>query len=100
MRRQAITVFNFSQFENHVRTILGLPLGSSRMIAPAAVMINMLGNKEGNGSPTGIEKALAIEGAYVHVYGKTTTNIGRKMGHINIVDKKVCFKRLLKLQSI
>ena len=78
-----------SQFENHVRTILGLPLGSSRMIAPGAVMINMLGNKEGNGSPTGIEKALAINGAYVHVYGKTTTNIGRKMGHVTALGSSV-----------
>ena len=78
-----------SQFENHVRTILGLPLGSSRMIAPGAVMINMLGNKEGNGFPTGIEKALAINGAYVHVYGKTTTNIGRKMGHVTALGSSV-----------
>ncbi|HBH11147.1 MAG TPA: 5-(carboxyamino)imidazole ribonucleotide synthase, partial [Gammaproteobacteria bacterium] len=36
-----------SQFENHVRAILGLPLGSTRMITPAAVMINLLGEKEG-----------------------------------------------------
>ena len=78
-----------SQFENHVRTILGLPLGSSRMIAPAAVMINMLGNKEGNGFPSGIEKALAINGAHVHVYGKTTTNIGRKMGHVTALGSSI-----------
>ena len=71
-----------SQFENHVRAVLGLPLGSTRMVAPAAVMINMLGNKEGNGFPTGIEKALAINGVHIHVYGKTTTRIGRKMGHV------------------
>jgi len=78
-----------SQFENHVRAILGLPLGSTRMIAPAAVMINILGNREGNGFPTGIEKALAINGAHVHVYGKTTTNIGRKMGHVTALGSSI-----------
>ncbi len=78
-----------SQFENHVRAILGLPLGSARMIAPAAVMINILGNREGNGFPTGIEKALAINGAHVHVYGKTTTNIGRKMGHVTALGSSI-----------
>jgi 5-(carboxyamino)imidazole ribonucleotide synthase len=71
-----------SQFENHVRAILGLPLGSTRMVAPAAVMINMLGEEQGTGYPVGIEQALAVKGAHIHVYGKTTTNLGRKMGHI------------------
>ena len=78
-----------SQFENHVRAILGLPLGSTRMIAPAAVMINILGDKEGNGSPTGIEKALAVNGAHVHIYGKTTTNVGRKMGHVTAIGSSI-----------
>ena len=71
-----------SQFENHVRAILGLPLGSTRMITPAAVMINLLGEKEGDGFPVGIEKALEIKGAHVHVYGKTATNIGLSLIHI------------------
>ena len=78
-----------SQFENHVRVVLGLPLGSTRMVAPAAVMINMLGNKKGNGSPTGIEKALAINGAHIHIYGKTITNIGRKMGHVTALGSNI-----------
>lgn len=71
-----------SQFENHTRAILGLPLGSTKMVAPAAVMINMLGEEQGTGYPVGIEEALAVKGAHIHVYGKATTNIGRKMGHI------------------
>ena len=78
-----------SQFENHVRAILGLPLGSTRMITPAAVMINLLGKKEGNGFPVGIEKALEIKGAHVHVYGKTATNIGRKMGHVTALGSTI-----------
>ena len=78
-----------SQFENHVRAILGLPLGSTKMIAPAAVMINMLGEEQGTGYPVGIEQALAVKGAHIHVYGKTTTNIGRKMGHITALGTDI-----------
>ena len=78
-----------SQFDNHVRAILSLPLGSTRMITPAAVMINLLGEKEGDGYPVGIEKALEIKGTHVHVYGKTTTNIGRKMGHVTAIGSNI-----------
>jgi 5-(carboxyamino)imidazole ribonucleotide synthase len=78
-----------SQFENHVRAILGLPLGSTKMIAPAAVMINMLGEEQGTGYPVGIDEALKVKGAHVHVYGKTTTNIGRKMGHITALGLNI-----------
>ncbi len=78
-----------SQFENHVRAILGLPLGSTKMIAPAAVMINMLGEEQGTGYPDGIERALEVDGAHIHIYGKTTTNIGRKMGHITALGDSI-----------
>ncbi len=78
-----------SQFENHVRAILGLPLGSTKMVAPAAVMINMLGEEQGTGYPVGIEQALAEKGAHIHVYGKTTTNLGRKMGHITALASDI-----------
>jgi len=78
-----------SQFENHTRAILGLPLGATKMIAPAAVMINMLGEEQGTGYPVGIEQALAVKGAHIHVYGKTTTNIGRKMGHITALGPDI-----------
>lgn len=71
-----------SQFENHVRAVLGWPLGSPRLLAPAAVMINLLGAGHGPGWPQGMETALAIEGAHVHLYGKTTSARGRKMGHV------------------
>jgi 5-(carboxyamino)imidazole ribonucleotide synthase len=71
-----------SQFENHVRAVLGWPLGSPRLLAPAAVMVNLLGAGPGPGWPQGMETALAIEGAHVHLYGKTTSARGRKMGHV------------------
>jgi 5-(carboxyamino)imidazole ribonucleotide synthase len=78
-----------SQFENHVRAVLGLPLGSARMVKPAAVMINLLGSGEGGGYPRGIEKALAIPGAHVHIYGKEKSRPGRKMGHITATGNTV-----------
>lgn len=71
-----------SQFENHVRAVLGWPLGSPRLRAPAAVMINLLGSGPGPGRPTGLEAALAVPGAAIHLYGKTTSGRGRKMGHV------------------
>ncbi len=78
-----------SQFENHVRAILGWPLGSTNMVSPAAVMINLLGEVQGNGYPAGIDDALKVDGAHIHVYGKTTTNIGRKMGHVTALGQSV-----------
>jgi len=71
-----------SQFENHVRAVLGLPLGSTRMIAPAAAMVNLLGSGQGDGRFGGLADALAVNGAHVHLYGKSTSGKGRKMGHV------------------
>jgi len=78
-----------SQFENHVRAITGMPLGSTKMVSPAAVMINLLGEEEGTGYPVGIDNALKVDGAHIHVYGKATTNIGRKMGHITALGETI-----------
>ncbi|MEQ8288594.1 MAG: 5-(carboxyamino)imidazole ribonucleotide synthase [Gammaproteobacteria bacterium] len=78
-----------SQFENHVRAILGLPLGSCAMIAPAAIMINLLGEEEGSGYPAGIAQALTVAGAHIHVYGKESTRVGRKMGHITALGQSM-----------
>lgn len=71
-----------SQFENHVRAVLGLPLGSTHMLAPAAVMVNLLGTVRAPGRPGGLDRALAIPGARVHLYGKAMSGAGRKMGHV------------------
>ena len=72
-----------SQFENHVRAVLGWPLGAPTMLAPAAVMVNLLGTQANcTGQPQGLEQALAIPGAHVHLYGKAQSNAGRKMGHV------------------
>lgn len=71
-----------SQFENHVRAVLGLPLGSTSMIALAAAMVNLLGDRRDSGKVNGLDEALAIPGAHVHLYGKASSGMGRKMGHV------------------
>lgn len=72
-----------SQFENHIRAVTGMELGPTDMTTPAAVMINILGERNGPVELGGIEAAEAL-GAKVHIYGKSPTKIGRKMGHITV----------------
>jgi 5-(carboxyamino)imidazole ribonucleotide synthase len=71
-----------SQFENHVRAVLGMPLGSTAMVAPAAAMVNLLGTAHGPGRAGGLQEALAVPGAHIHLYGKAMSGEGRKMGHV------------------
>ena len=78
-----------SQFENHVRAVLGWPLGSPRMVAPAAVMINLLGRETASGQPQGLEHALRLAGVRFHAYGKIMSGPGRKMGHITVLGKSL-----------
>jgi len=78
-----------SQFENHIRAILDLPLGSPEMIHPAAVMVNLLGLGDGPGLPSGFSDALRVKGAHLHLYGKSTSSRGRKMGHITVVGDSI-----------
>ena len=78
-----------SQFENLVRAALGLPLGSAALVAPAAVMVNTLGARNGPAEARGMAQALAIPGAHVHVYGKLASRVGRKMGHVTALGASV-----------
>ncbi|MCX7730086.1 MAG: 5-(carboxyamino)imidazole ribonucleotide synthase [Candidatus Caldatribacterium sp.] len=77
-----------SQFEQHLRAILGLPLGSTKLLAPA-VMVNLLGEEGTSGPPVieGFAEALAIEGVSVHLYGKWESRPFRKMGHVTVIDE-------------
>ena len=77
-----------SQFEQHLRAILDLPLGSTRQHSIGA-MVNIVGEPgfAGKTKYVGIEECMKIEGAHLHLYGKTETRPFRKMGHINIADK-------------
>ncbi|MFZ4544791.1 MAG: 5-(carboxyamino)imidazole ribonucleotide synthase [Saprospiraceae bacterium] len=75
-----------SQFQQHLRGILNLPLGSTRMKSPS-IMINLLGEEgfTGDVKYEGMAEALAMEGVNIHLYGKTTTKPFRKMGHLTVV---------------
>lgn len=74
-----------SQFANHIRAVVGLPLGETRLVTPSA-MFNLIGDDSGTGRPQyqGIEEVLGIDGVHVHIYGKGETRPRRKMGHITI----------------
>jgi 5-(carboxyamino)imidazole ribonucleotide synthase len=69
-----------SQFENHVRAILGWPLGSTEPKGDA-VMVNLVG------AAPPLERLLAVPGAKVHLYGKAPRP-GRKLGHVTLVDAR------------
>jgi 5-(carboxyamino)imidazole ribonucleotide synthase len=72
-----------SQFENHLRAVLGLPLGDPGLRVPAAAMVNVLGGDEDPSPRAALEAALAHPGAKVHLYGKGHRP-GRKLGHVTV----------------
>jgi 5-(carboxyamino)imidazole ribonucleotide synthase len=97
-----------SQFEQHLRAILNLPLGSTKIKLPS-VMLNILG-EEGYEGPViyeGLTESMAIEGVKIHLYGKTNTKPYRKMGHVTILSSTLEYalqkaekvKQLIKVKS-
>ncbi|PIL23366.1 hypothetical protein GSI_14677 [Ganoderma sinense ZZ0214-1] len=75
-----------SQYENHLRAILDLPLGSTALKVPSACMLNILGASSSFSEITSFANfALTIPGARVHLYGKSESRKGRKMGHVTVV---------------
>ncbi|MHB1686025.1 MAG: 5-(carboxyamino)imidazole ribonucleotide synthase [Ignavibacteriaceae bacterium] len=74
-----------SQFENHIRAVMNLPLGSTEMVKPFAVMINLLGKRDGDGVVQDYNQALKDDHIHLHIYGKEKSRVGRKMGHITIL---------------
>lgn len=79
-----------SQYEQHLRAILGWPLGSTEPRVPAA-MVNLLGHEdyEGEAVYEGLEEVLSKAGVHVHLYGKRYTKPFRKMGHVTIVNPQL-----------
>jgi 5-(carboxyamino)imidazole ribonucleotide synthase len=73
-----------SQFENHLRAILGWPLGDVGLLRPASVMVNVLGDRTGAASADP-SLALEVPGAFVHLYGKRDVKPLRKMGHVTTI---------------
>jgi 5-(carboxyamino)imidazole ribonucleotide synthase len=97
-----------SQYDMLWRIMLQYPLGNTGALSPSA-LINLIGD-EGYSGPVvyeGLKEVMAISGAYPHVYGKTHTKPGRKMGHvtvlgadrIDLVRKSKMVKDLMKVRS-
>ncbi len=91
-----------SQFEQLIRILSDLPLGSVELVRPA-VMWNLLGAPDQHGWPVieGLHEALAIEGLSFHFYGKEQLQPSRKMGHLTIVDRELnsAVKKLQQIKS-
>lgn len=76
-----------SQFENHLRAVMGWPLGETTLRSPA-VMVNLLGTRDAPVNAHGIGGGLSVAGAHIHLYGKRESRKGRKMGHITVLADK------------
>jgi 5-(carboxyamino)imidazole ribonucleotide synthase len=76
-----------SQFEQQLRAVCGLPLGSPAMLQPAAAMANLLGDLWNAGEPDWVA-ALAIPDVKLHLYGKKEARPGRKMGHLTALASR------------
>jgi len=79
-----------SQYEQHIRAIMGLPLGSTELVI-SSVMVNILGEEGFSGDVRyeGLDECVSIDGVKVHIYGKRQTKPFRKMGHVTIIDKNL-----------
>lgn len=74
-----------SQFENHVRAVMGLPLGSANLRAPSVAMINLLGTDERKARVEHALNAMEASDGHLHIYGKLDSRPGRKMGHYTLL---------------
>lgn len=77
-----------SQFEQHLRAVMNMPLGDTGIRTPAA-MVNLLGEEgyTGDAIVEGLNEAMREKGVYVHLYGKKITKPFRKMGHVTILEE-------------
>ena len=97
-----------SQYDMLWRVILGYPLGNTDNIT-CSTIVNIIGAEgyTGNAKYEGLEEVLKMDGAFVHLYGKTQTKPGRKMGHVTILCKDIAdinhkanrVKQLLKVMA-
>lgn len=79
-----------SQFEQHLRAVMGMPLGDTG-IRSAAAMVNLLGEDgyTGEALVEGLDEAINEPGVYLHLYGKKLTKPFRKMGHVTVLEEDV-----------
>ncbi len=87
---QTIEANATSQYEQHLRAIIGLPLGDTSILMPSA-MVNLLGEPHFSGPAKyqGFEEVMKVSGVHVHLYGKKLTKPFRKMGHVTILDQDI-----------
>lgn len=87
---QTIEANMTSQYEQHLRAIIGLPLGDTSILIPSA-MVNLLGEPgySGPAKYEGFEDVMKVSGVHVHLYGKKLTKPFRKMGHVTIIDQDI-----------
>ncbi|MCR9247318.1 MAG: 5-(carboxyamino)imidazole ribonucleotide synthase [bacterium] len=89
-----------SQFEQQARAVAGLPLGAVDAVAPAAAMVNLLGDLWQNGEPDWAA-ALREPGVRLHLYGKAEARPGRKMGHLTVMgDSDAVAERAQRVRSL
>lgn len=78
-----------SQFENHVRAVMGWPLGATDLRAPGVAMANILGRRTSSGAVSNYNTVLRNPHAHLHIYGKAESRLGRKMGHVTALAASV-----------
>ncbi|MES2803130.1 MAG: 5-(carboxyamino)imidazole ribonucleotide synthase [Bdellovibrionota bacterium] len=91
-----------SQFHNHVRSVMGLPLGETTLTSKHTVMLNLLGTKNQIAQLEPLAEFLKVKSGHLHLYGKTHSKPGRKMGHFTICgnNKDEIFTQAKKLKEI
>ncbi len=87
-----------SQFEQHLRAVLGWPLGPATAQAPAVASVNVVGPDDGSDPATRLPQALAVPGAHVHLYAKAPSP-GRKLGHVTVCGAELGAAREAALQA-
>lgn len=78
-----------SQFENHIRAVMGWSLGSTSLRVPGVAMVNILGREECSGAVANYNEVLSDPNAHLHIYGKEQSRRGRKMGHLTVLAGSV-----------
>lgn len=97
-----IDACDVSQFEQHLRAVLGWPLAAATMHSPAAVMVNILAQTTTEQAQPDLAAALALPGVKVHWYGKHAARPGRKLGHLTAVaaDWQIALERALSARQV
>lgn len=90
-----------SQFHNHVRSVLNLPLGNTTLRRPEVLMLNLLGTQNGPAELMPAHKFLMVQDGHLHLYGKKQSKLGRKMGHFTLLgeDSTTMLETLTQLKS-